>query len=180
MISSVYLNFLSSQEKSLALLARSGDRVDVNPYAYPPESSTPNAYLIKIRCRSAVKYQDEISEEEREHLIGVSFPPDYQRKAHDSSRIVTLLSPDNIFHPNIMGPMICLGQIAPATPAVEICTRVHEVLTCQRITMREDDALNGDACQWARHTQLPLACGGLISPLASSVKPFSFHLEQEG
>jgi hypothetical protein len=83
--------------------------------------------------------------------VGITFPPDYLRRI-DPFEIVTWLGPRNVFHPNISdrGPFICVGRLAPGMPLVDLLYQVFEIITYQKVTMREDDALNADACAWAR------------------------------
>src|SRR6266446_2318 len=54
-------------------------------------------------------------------------------------------------HPNISAPFMCLGHIAPATPLVDLIYCSFELITYIKCTMRENDALNREACGWARH-----------------------------
>ena len=78
------------------------------------------------------------------------FAPDYLRSARDAGQILNLLAPGNVFHPNVAAPFICIGHVAPGTGLCELIYRVHEILTFNKLTPREDDALNHDACVWAR------------------------------
>jgi hypothetical protein len=38
-------------------------------------------------------------------------------------------------------------------PLVDLLYQVYEILTYQKLTPREDDALNKEACHWARANQ---------------------------
>jgi hypothetical protein len=60
-----------------------------------------------------------------------------------------------VFHPNISdkAPFICVGKLAPNTPLVDILYQCFEIITYNKVTMREDDALNTEACVWARENQ---------------------------
>jgi hypothetical protein len=60
-----------------------------------------------------------------------------------------------VFHPNISDklPFICVGKLAPNTPLVDILYQCFEIITYNKVTMREDDALNMQACVWARENQ---------------------------
>ncbi len=49
--------------------------------------------------------------------------------------------------------MICVGHVQPGIGLVDLLYQVWEVLTYRRVVMREDDALNADACRWARSNQ---------------------------
>ncbi|MDH5541236.1 MAG: hypothetical protein OEY03_17695 [Rhizobacter sp.] len=99
------------------------------------------------------------------------FPRDHLRSACDPGQLVHLLGPANTFHPNVAPPFICIGRVAPATGLCELIYQVHEILTFQKLTPREDDALNRDACAWARrHMNLfPLS----TAPLRRRTADFS-------
>ena len=78
------------------------------------------------------------------------FAPDYLRVVRDPAWTVSLLSPRNLHHPNVAPPFMCIGRIAPGTSLCELIFQVYEVLTFQKLTPREEDCLNREACAWAR------------------------------
>jgi len=80
----------------------------------------------------------------------IQFPPDYLRAAFDAAQVVNVLAPGNLFHPNVRAPFICTGRLAPGTGICELLYQLNEILTYARFTPREDDALNHEACEWAR------------------------------
>ena len=86
-----------------------------------------------------------------EFHVGIHFPSDYLRRA-DPRTVLTWLSPREVFHPNIRPEvgLICSGHIQPGSGLVDLLYRLFEIITYRRVTMREDDALNWEACQWAR------------------------------
>jgi hypothetical protein len=86
--------------------------------------------------------------------VGLFFGAEYLRTVNPFET-VALLGPLNTYHPNVAfgAPFICLGHIAPGTPLVDLLYRCYEVLSYQRLTPREDDALNKEACRWARANQ---------------------------
>ena len=102
------------------------------------------------------------------------FPSDYLRSAPDAARIVSLLAPLHAFHPNVAPPFICIGRIVPGTGLCELIYRVHEIMTFRKVTPREDDALNPDACVWARNNA-PLS---LLSAAPLLRRPVAFSVEQ--
>ena len=89
--------------------------------------------------------------------VGIRLPEDYLRRVNPNE-VLTWLGPQEIFHPNIKAPCICLGAITPGTALTELLHRIYELITYQNVTMREDDAFDWDACAWARRNreQLPL------------------------
>ena len=76
-------------------------------------------------------------------------------RTFDTALLYLFISPTNIFHPNVAPTVappsfICIGRIAPGTSLCELIFQVYEVLTYAILTPREDNALNRDACAWAR------------------------------
>ena len=49
--------------------------------------------------------------------------------------------------------MICVGRLYPGTRLLDIIYQLYEIITYQKVTMREDDALTPDACVWSRQNQ---------------------------
>jgi len=148
MFDAVYSSFLARQLADGLALAGSSDLVDIVPCDGPP----PRRYLVEFRCKGLVtRGRGDVAEADR-FLVGVSFPSDYLRRAHPAE-VLTLIAPWNVFHPNIQGSAICVGRLKPGTPLVDLVYQCFEILTYAKVTMREDDALNRDACAWAReHT----------------------------
>lgn len=146
----VFAAFLERQLRDGMALAASSDLLDLLPLGGEP----PRQYLARFRCKGLVKSETgEIVEAER-FTVGVSFPDDYLRAANPFV-VVTWLQPSEIFHPNVCSgaPFICLGHLAPGTPLVDIVYRCFEIITYARVTMQEHDALNREACAWARRNQ---------------------------
>jgi hypothetical protein len=52
-----------------------------------------------------------------------------------------------------MLPLICVGRLKPGTWLVDLLYQCYEIITYQKVTMREDDALNPLACVWSREHQ---------------------------
>jgi hypothetical protein len=137
--------FLTEQQGEALALAASSDLVTVIPCDGPPASH----YVVEFRCRGLVRLgHGEIVDRDR-FAVGVSFPPDYLRRAHPAE-VLTVLAPMNVFHPNVRGTAICVGRLKPGTRLVDLIYQCFEIFTFAKVTMREDDALNRDACVWAR------------------------------
>ena len=109
----------------------------------------PQRYLARFDCPTLVRDDGRIERVDRFDVL-IQFPSEYLRTAADPSRIIALLAPRNAFHPNVAPPFICTGRIHPGTPLCELVYQVHEILTFRKMTPREDDALNHEACVWAR------------------------------
>ena len=84
--------------------------------------------------------------------VGLHFPSNYLRRV-DPTLVLACLKPFEVWHPNIRPPLICIGHLPPGTGIVDIVYQVFEVITYNKVTMREDDALNRAACAWARKNQ---------------------------
>jgi hypothetical protein len=111
-------------------------------------------FVAHFACRGLVKEPGSEPRIVDAFHVGIYFGSDYLR---DSAPFETLMlfAPDNTFHPNVAygAPFICVGRIAPGMPLVDLLYQVYEILTYQKMTPREDDALNKEACRWARANQ---------------------------
>ena len=150
MIDAVLHAFLRQQlEEGLALAAES-DLVSIAPLA-PPTGGPADRFVVRFTCRGLVRASDGSIVEGHEFAVGIWFPDDYLRTAVPF-QVVTWLHPRNIWHPNVsaVAPIICVGHLVAGTSLVDLVYQCWEVITWRKVTMREDDALNRDACQWAR------------------------------
>ena len=149
----VFAGFLEHQlEAGMALAARSTLLTLV-----PSTGTAPDRYVARFACRGLVRAPGGAIVEGEGFEVGIWFPADYLRRA-DAIEVVSWLGPRNVFHPNVGpgpngGQFICVGRIERATPLVEILMRAYEVVTYQRVTMDERDALDHEACAWARANQ---------------------------
>ncbi len=144
----VFDGFLRQQYEQGMALAQDSDLLELLALEGPP---APQHYLARFRCKGLVRTTDGSVLEADEFLVGVFFPSDYLRRA-DAAQVLAWLGPRNVFHPNISdrAPFICVGRLAPGTALVDILYQCFEIITYQKATVREDDALNHDACAWAR------------------------------
>lgn len=143
-ISPVLKSFFEQQEAEAMALAAQSDLIEVAPIGERPY----RRYIVRFMCKTLVKTREGISEYDRVD-IGFHFPLDYWQRA-EPPEVVTLLGPANVFHANVNFPFVCVGSLNPGTPLVDLIYQCFEILTFSKITMREDDALNKDACVWAR------------------------------
>lgn len=149
----VFAGFLEHQlEKGMELAARSTLLTLV-----PSAGAAPDRYVAHLACRGLVRASGGEIVESEGFEVGIWFPADYLRRAN-ALEVVSWLGPRNVFHPNVGpgpngGQFICAGRIERATPLVEILMRVYEIVTYQRVTMDERDALDHEACAWARGNQ---------------------------
>jgi hypothetical protein len=144
--------FLSAQFEDATKFAASSDFITLVPVQGVP----PCRYLARFTCRGLVRRNDRISIWE-DFAVGFYFPNDYLARVN-RWQVVSWLGPEDVWHSNIgrgpqreAGPMgICIGDIKPGTPLVDLIFRVADVIAWRVARVREDDALNWDACQWAR------------------------------
>jgi hypothetical protein len=148
----VYEAFLTRQHAEGMALARESDLLELEPLGGPP----PCRYLARFRCTGLVRPPSGRVREADRFEVGIWFPSDYLRRA-EPWQVLTWLGPRGVFHPNISAslPAICVGRLKPGTWLVDLLYQCFEIITYQKVTMREDDALNPAACAWAReHQQL--------------------------
>ncbi|MCK5406366.1 MAG: hypothetical protein KAJ37_02875 [Candidatus Krumholzibacteria bacterium] len=144
MISPILSSFLEEQEIEAARLASVSDLVDVEPIGRRPYQK----YIIHFACRTLASIGGDIAEVESAG-VGFLFKSDYWQRAN-TFEMVRLLWPREIFLPNANSPFFCPGNVAPGVSLVDYIYQSYEVLSGQKVQMREDDALNGAACAWAR------------------------------
>lgn len=138
-------SFLDRQLEAGLALAESSDLIDLVPLDPPPV----RRYLVDLRCKSLVRDRSGAVSEAERFQVGIRFADDFLRHVRPPE-VVTLFGPTNAFHPNVAAPFICLGRVVPGTSLVDLIYQVFEILTYTKVTMREDDALNREACAWAR------------------------------
>ena len=140
----IFKSFLEEQEAEASELASRSDLFELLPMGSSPYQH----YLVRFGCRGLVDTPEGIVEAEL-FDIGVYFPLDYWQRVNPAE-VITLLGPTNTFHPNVLFPYVSPGRLTPGTSLTDIIMQCFEILTYQKQTMREDDALNTRACAWAR------------------------------
>lgn len=149
----VFERFLARQHQEGMALAAASDLLDLSPmFSY--DDAPPQFYLARFHCKGLIRAVDGGVAEADRFEVMISFPSDYLRRANPFE-VLAWTGPANIFHPNISAnaPVICIGRLAPGTPLVDIIYQCFEIITYHKVTMREDDALNREACVWARANQ---------------------------
>jgi hypothetical protein len=138
--------FLRRQHDEGLALARESDFLEIEPIGAPADR-----FLVRFTCRGLVSAVDGSIAEASAFAAGIWFPADYLRAANPF-QVLTWLGPRSVWHPNISAaaPVICVGRLAPGTGLVDLIYQCWEIITWNKVTMREDDALNSAACQWAR------------------------------
>lgn len=148
----VFAAFLERQLEEGLALAEASDLVEILPLGPRP----PRRYVTRYRCKGLVRSADGTIGEASHFEVGVRFPGDYLRRA-EPFQVLTWLRPAcrDVWHPNISDkvPLICIGRLAPGTSLTDIVYQCYEIISYQKVTMREDDAMNRLACVWARQNQ---------------------------
>lgn len=144
----IFEGFLTHQYQEGMALAEASDLLELAPL----HGSPPQHYLARYYCKGLTRSKDGCICEVTHFEVGIWFPSDYLRHV-DSLFILTWLNPQEIWHPNISNtaPIMCIGPITPGTPLTDLIYRAFEVISWNKLTMRENDALNAEACVWARH-----------------------------
>jgi hypothetical protein len=143
----VFLNFLESQWEAARALQPQTDLVELAPRL--GRYGVPDRYLATFYCSGLVRNPGGEVVEATRFDVGIRFPEDYVRGTR--CNVLTMLGPVNVYHPNILGPALCAGPIAPGTGLIDLLYRVFDILTFQN--WAPHDGLNPDACQWARNHQ---------------------------
>jgi hypothetical protein len=142
----IFRAFLERQAEEGRALAQASDILDLD--CLP----TGQHFLAHYACRGLVKGNDNVVREAEGFRVCVFIGADYLRTVNPFETL-TLLGPLNTYHPNVGAPFICVGRIAPGMPLADLLYQVYEILSYQKLTPREDDALNREACRWARDNQ---------------------------
>lgn len=149
----IFNSFIERSNDEAMALAASSDLLELEPLAGTP----PTRLIGHFTCRGLVCRNNAIQEAEQ-FAVGFRFPQDYLQSAPQPMQMLTWLDPVDFFHPNVLGPFICVGKLVQGTSLEELLYQTYELITYQRVTMREDDALNTAACAWARQhvRELPI------------------------
>ena len=167
--------FLVRQREEGLALARSSDLLDLRPLG----GSAPEKYIATFHCRGLVRGGDGRIVIAERFQVGIRFPSEYQRHA-DTFEVLTWLGPANVWHPNVhhRSPHICIGWLTPGTSLVDILYQIFEMITYNRYNTVERNALNHDACAWARRNsqrfpidRRPLKRRAAAAPAAKMPKP---------
>ncbi len=145
MSDAIRASWLQSQYVEAMTFARHSDVLSLAPVAGAP----PYKYIAEFRCKGLCATSEGVSVIDQ-HLVGILFPDQYLRRNCSPGQILTWLEPDTEFHPNISPPFCCVGHIAPGMSLLSLLHQLYQMITWQRFTAREDDALNRHACSWAR------------------------------
>ena len=139
-------SFLERQYQDALTLAAQSDMFTLLPFA--DTLGPPQLYRVLLYCKGLVMQSGRIVEAQQ-FDIGIRFNDDHLRRFDPT--MVSLLEPLNVWHPNILGPAICVGKMAPGVQLKDLIHQLYEIVTYQN--WASHDGLNGDAMQWARNNQ---------------------------
>jgi hypothetical protein len=144
----IFRAFLQRQAEEGMALSRASDILELE--CLP----TGQHFIAHYSCRGLIKGPDDVVREADAFHVGVFMSADYLRNVNPYETL-TLFGPLNTYHPNVAfgAPFLCVGRIAPGMQLVDLLYQVYEILPYQKLTPREDDALNKEACRWARANQ---------------------------
>lgn len=143
----VFETWLQRQHADALALGAASDVVSLAAETGP---SPPRRFIAHFDSPTMVRHDAEAMRANG-FVVLFQFPPDYLRVVSDPAQVISLIGPRTLFHPNVAPPFICIGAMPPGTGLCELIYQVHEILTFHKFTPREDNALNRDACAWARH-----------------------------
>lgn len=143
----IFASFLEYQWEEGQALAAESSTLEL----YPVAGGGWQSLVARFTCRGLIRLPDGSKAEAERFDVGIRFPDDYLRRAN-AFQVLTWHGPREVFHPNIdpRKKVLCIGPLAAATPLVSLLYRCHDLITYRKLTVREDDALNAEACQWAR------------------------------
>jgi len=141
----VLTRFLERQREEGLALAAASDLLELVPVRTQPAP----VYFAHFSCTGLVR-RDGVVQEHDAFVVGIRFPDSYLRR-FDTAQVLTWIEPWEVFHPNVRPPYICVGRMEPGTRLVDLLYQLFEVITYHNVEMREPEALNHDACVWARH-----------------------------
>jgi hypothetical protein len=139
-------SWLKAQREEATALADDSDLLDVWPL-------DPQRFLARFCNKGLVRAHDGEVREANHFEVEYWFKEDYLRRVPRPLEVLTWIHPLEVIHPNVRPPLCCVGFITPGTSLVDLLYRTYEVISYQNVMPKEDDALDLDACQWARHNQ---------------------------
>lgn len=139
--------FLRTQYALLEQLCNDSDIVKI--VKAPARTGQSRRFQIFFRAKGMVRESDGRVHTADLAVIEVAIPEDYLVN-FEGLRCITLCEPQNIFVPNANGPFLCTGHLAPGTPLVDLVYQLYEIYIGYNKNVNEADALNWDACQFAR------------------------------
>lgn len=140
-------SWLLEQEADWRLFAAQTDMVDVAPVDAAPHQR----YLAHFRCRSLVKQRSGRIEQFTEGVTaGITFRDDHLRFV-EPLLLVSLVTPQNIWLPNVGRGMICVGHVRVGISLIDTIYQTFAILSGQNWSLAS--VLNAEAADYARDHQ---------------------------
>jgi len=161
-------SWLQEQYNEAMAFSRRSDVLSLAPVAGTP----PYKYVARFECKGLIKTGKGIGIGD-EHVVGIFFPQEYLRASCNPGQVLTWLGPQEEFHPNIRPPFCCVGHILPGMSLLSLLFQLYQMITWQRYTVDERDALNPEACRWARQNmqRLPIDTRRSMAARAADANP---------
>lgn len=165
----VFQRFLQGgMADAMELAEQSGGRLQVFPQTpFPPSRYTVAFQVPFLRPLPSGTIEVVTTEP---ILVGLNFPEEYLWSADPRLllSIVSVLTP-RVFHPNVRGSFVCLGDLRPGTSLRSLLFELYEVLGHRNLGVDERNALVQDACRFLRaHPDLLTK---LVAPPLRSGRP---------
>ena len=149
--------FLERQLEQARELNANSDILELEPVRGNP----PTHYIAMYHARGLIEDSaGKVADGDR-FMVGIAFGEDYLRCGAANYTVLTCLGPPKPWHPNILGPAMCVNDIQGPAMCVELLpgmTLRSLVFTCYdlwtwRFYATGDDGLNPAAAAWARRQQ---------------------------
>ena len=141
MIDPIFESFLAAERRAGLALAGQSDLLVLQPLDGPPTQR----YVAIYRCEGLTHEGDQVVQGDH-WMFHINLHDGYLRRV-DTRRVLTVLTP--LFHPNVYGPLICLGRgIRPGMSLTDLLFQIYEIISYQNFSPH--DGLNEQACAWAR------------------------------
>lgn len=135
--------FLQQQFQQGMALAEQSDLLELLPVAA-------DRYIARYHCKGLVCSSSGEIEEAADFAVGIWFPTDCLWEVHPA-HLLTWMHPNNVWHPNIRPPGLCVGHVSPGVEIVDLLYQCFEIITYHNWSPH--DPLNAAAAQWARNNQ---------------------------
>jgi len=139
----VFQSFLESSMDEALLINRESDLVNILPVPPFPASR----YLCAFRCDSLAGNPASGLRNPEFIVLEIYFGPNHLRELR-TGEVVTLIEPLDLFHSNVRAPFVCVGDMVPGAPLMDIVIQLFEIFTYNNVTLTE--GLNREAADWAR------------------------------
>jgi hypothetical protein len=134
--------FLDKQRRDAEALCSASDLVDIH---WVDEQRV----VVRLTCTGLIRTAERRVVEHSCFDFGIAFGDEHLRYA-DGLRLISVIEPRSLWHPNAIAPGICIGKVAAGTGIREIVFRLFDVVVYNNLTVDEHDALNHAACSWSR------------------------------